>query len=1504
MPEQQFQPLWSKEQLKQFTSLYDGKGHLLSPENKQKIEQHAAHYNVPYYEGDAGLMDIIAGASKGFLEGFTASVIRPDDAPKSQAEALARKMGHLVGFAPSILAGPFGKLAKAARRRNLSFIARPAEAIAGASTYVKSAPMWAADKVTGFAGKKATKALKDMGFGNLDKLTGVQKVLFGGATRNVAQQAFHLGIASATGSVRDGVDATWDAFLGGATAGAVFGVVGNLTYPTLKAGLKSTNPKTVKKFETALKTIAGSGFQGGMAKAHGASTPEQVYEYLLGAYFGGHAQPWTRAAAGKFRNKIFKQGTQGTKAERELHAQWELTGRDVEQHPEFHKQPEEVQAALKENQRELFLADLADTPEQLLEMGPYVLKLLKDRGVFAEREATKFTEEGFKDEGEYVDGEAVVKVTESSIKHGTYSATTGNVGDTVIAKILGRYGIPTINYVPIWGRKKGDKVVGLDRELSEEQLHESAGAINKAAEQFTSKDPKTGERIPFDISKMDSNDRMQIAKSYWAIKNAKSVYIISQMAGHKRMVADQHNKWPERMAKDMGKDVYVMNMTDGKWLKWQPNLNSYRYIKGDNLPPKPPKGIAVIARNDVAKYEKVVEPAMRKFLGAYNKIQPVSDVIASRAKKAMQNKANALKDLITKRENLEFALEAATKENNEIAMESLAKNIEANKEAIIALESAAVGEVVDNAVQEEAKQTASDADAVIADTRKIGKKALQFVTDNLEKVWTAGHDTPFAQREARIELTNEIDYLLKEVGKKGSLENKSEELVTNINDLLSTKYSITDAKDLLGDNAHGELRQWLSRYNLGKRVIHLRSDGTKVMRMTDDANPVSIAGTRKMQEEPELMIERVAKEAGLDVNETTLMMLDHASLKAEDGRLYDSDLSKMRDSKPKEYKALIKNAHEWAEQNDMYIFGGASDKDRLYFVKHHPQGDKLAMADAIRTKVISAKDLRNSRTQSGLSKEQHDKIYMSNLLYDLSLNGLDINPANLKKMLTEPGFITGSAGHNKRAQIWFTNAYPGDAKFIKDNYREEVSIPGKVLKSGQDIEAEFENWVDNSNYSPKAKQDIVRRTHFYEFDKQGKFIRDNYDRDKSAIEFAAIDRGTEKYIFDEATGTFRDIADKPTKKTISMLNANGKYNISIVRDMDRIIKDYKLKSLENIDNPEHVDGAIIVSDKLLNAINKDAGVPFSGQNKSFIISPHKEHGALLGKFMFHSAGKELSKQMEADGLHMIMQESAVKQRGTRDIGSYDIVNGKLDMQGTNRYEIGPEDLRMSYSVYGSDHFFEPQRLPKQVMMNMLHQSFNKMDQDVINASFEKIIGSRWKGDEAAGGYNEKLLNYIKSAETGKQNEANIKDLMDNIEKIGVSEIIDAMKHENVPELSSAIYQRMLKINKEHLENDMLEGQIRKTDYTNSMAELSEFNSITDRVIKIATEISQEAAKAGFRVTADSIFNHKFVRDFRMKAVQNFIVNSATKPHMGNSGASYMRPYDKALQHNLDKANPP
>ena len=1431
MEQQQFQPLWTKEQLKQFTSLYQGRGHLLSPENKQKIEQHSAYYNVPFYEGETSTMGMIKSLGQGFLEGFSANIYKAKDAPMSQAEAMAKNIGHLVGFAPGVLSKPTRMLFKGSAGRKASQMAE------WANKY--SAPMYTADLATKHAAKAAKGALEIVGVKNVDTLGSVGKLLAGGATRNITRQAFHLGVASSVGAWRDGIDGMMQAFMGGASAGAVFGAigesVGNQSYVNLKSLFE--NPKTVARGHTTLKALAGSLYQGGMATAHGATSPEQVYEYLLGAYFGGGAVNWRKAEATKFVQKVQEKAAKGSKAEKEVHAKWlDEHGAELSKHPDFYENPLEVQRELIRNQEQFF-----GIPEDNITRAA-AFKLAKELGIKPDRDDYTLTKEGFRDKGEYVDGEAVVEVRETQLKKQGYSGTTGTHADAGLASIAGEYGIPSINFVPFRGPK--DKIVGMDRKLTEIQQAEAIPHIERAAETLTSPRVVEGktEWIPRDITKLSTAERSAISKNYWAVKNAKTVYLVAPIehaAG--RNVKGFGVEWAAEFAKNLNKEIYVLDhVTPDRqgWYRW--GGKRFERLSGkDKLPPKPPVNMALIGAQHSEK-APLVHGMLRDFFGKHLKRKPIVDEVKKRARTLAKNQRKEVEELLEGKANLEKVIAdyKAEKQTDEVITNLAAaeKSLEGVNAKLKTLQDSLTEKTIETDTREDIKETVEAVDSMEdlegTAARKVGRKSLQFVTDYFKDFWgsESGNFTPFAQREARIELSEVVSDILKDITKntKGTTNNRSEEAVTLINDYLESVYSNKVSSKMkkrlqdgfLSEESIGEVRQWITRRNLGQPVIHLQSDGVTFNRMPNDEAPISRAGNRKLQEEPQTVLETVYKELVGETATPDLMLLDHVTIKDKaTGKNIDLDLSRFRANHAKEYKEFIKNIHNKADKEGYYIFGGVSDRDKLYFSKYHPEVEStdISIPHAMRKKMFNAKEFKLSRAEAakqGINKKHHDKIFMSNMLYDLSFNGMPANKKSLDIILDPKNdFITGSAKFNKRMQIWFTPAWKGDKDFVKDNY---------VDKNGN-----------------------------------------------------------------------------------SLLNGKDGYNTIFVKDGESIVKEAGLKSLENIQNPEHMDGGIIVEQRLLDVMNKDYGVPESGQNKSFIVSRHPELGAMLGKFMFHGAGDKLSAAMRKQGLHMIIPDSASKQRGARKQGDYNVKvekNGEAGIYsrwGAEVYNIDPTDVRGSFSVFGSNHFFEAQRLPKQVMMNMLQTAFEPMDQKVIDKAFEDIIGERWAGQDK---YNELVTDYLNRAIEGKQNEANVEHIINNIESVGIRDILRAMKSEHAPELSEAIYQKMLKVSRETLQTDLEAGDISRAEFKEYAAEVSEFNSVTDRVVKLATQISEQASRNGYDITADSIYNHKFVRDFRMRAVQNFLVNTATKPKLNNSGAAFMRPYDQALQMNLDKAN--
>ena len=108
-----------------------------------------------------------------------------------------------------------------------------------------------------------------------------------------------------------------------------------------------------------------------------------------------------------------------------------------------------------------------------------------------------------------------------------------------------------------------------------------------------------------------------------------------------------------------------------------------------------------------------------------------------------------------------------------------------------------------------------------------------------------------------------------------------------------------------------------------------------------------------------------------------------------------------------------------------------------------------------------------------------------------------------------------------------------------------------------------------------------------------------------------------------------------------------------------VVNDHKIEQL--------TDGVFSMRDDVLKWHGRDSGIfdgapGGDGHVKSFIvrkgqlegeIGKEKNYGGLLGKYMGHSSGKNLSKWMEDNGIHGIIFKSGAKQMGLRDTHTYE-----------------------------------------------------------------------------------------------------------------------------------------------------------------------------------------------------------------------------------------------------------
>lgn len=167
--------------------------------------------------------------------------------------------------------------------------------------------------------------------------------------------------------------------------------------------------------------------------------------------------------------------------------------------------------------------------------------------------------------------------------------------------------------------------------------------------------------------------------------------------------------------------------------------------------------------------------------------------------------------------------------------------------------------------------------------------------------------------------------------------------------------------------------------------------------------------------------------------------------------------------------------------------------------RHFNKANLFKLKSEFRDRFTKGKDTMTAAQ----ANKYFDRAFKSNVLWGLSMNGMDITPANIKTIMGK-GFINNATAFNKRSQIWMTDSFSGQ----KDFYTDKIS----------------------------------------DMSKQGNF----------------------RYMI-----------------------------VKDLKDIDAKL-DHRDISLDSIQNPEHVDGAILARRDVLTANNKDAGTASDAtQNKSF-----------------------------------------------------------------------------------------------------------------------------------------------------------------------------------------------------------------------------------------------------------------------------------------------------------------
>ena len=1301
----EFRPQWDEGTLRKIISSYKQNPSAYPETYKQTIQQHADYHGVPFYPGEFSIADALTDLGAGFIEGFT--TLHIGEEPDNEYEAIFKNLGHLAGFAPGIISAPLSAAAKVTKSASLLTAANMARKLND-----KSVPMFAAKKATEFAKKNVKPFLQQ---GRLAKHSAVKTAsdfMLGQRARHIAEGAFHLGTASAVSAWQGGVDQMMSAFVQGGAAGGVFRSIGNFINTGDKMGDKIA------------KTLSGSLFMGLPSTIQGATTPEQVYQYVMGAWFGGQERPWTVAKGAKYMEQFVKDAKDNPQLR---------VAMDPTESPKWKELPIEAQEVTKEMFTQRF-----GNPEQ---NRAAVWHLAEKLGVDVETASRQLEDLGAYQEVAGPEGTKVRLKPGSLAEFGNFVITSGQKG---LESFIARLGykrkdrIANINMVTADEAKyiKKKETPGVTHKLGSLELAEANQAITQADNVLGR---LTGDKPPKNLD--------LIRKNYFVVKNADALYLSGNLLTYtnpktkkkytsKRMLAGAPG-WAAQMAVDMKKPVYVYETKQKKWMKYKPSAKGF----APELPSKPPRAMGFISGSFVSKDSK------EAFRGLFDKYFP-EEIKPKEVEKA--------------------------------------KEIEADEKDLKHLEDADTGSQPTN-------------------NKEVGIAAFRFVKNYMKNAPAFKGLAPGIKETTMLETMDKLHNLIpKYKNEPGETGNRSESLLKDIQEEFKFQLSGRELED-----AQGFLRQWLSRVNNDKPIKHLTADGDseRIYSMSDD-NPVNAAGQRKLNREPDKIIDSLWQKL-TGKKERAFAVLDHIVIRDKSGNK-EIDISRYRNhwkyGEDSYNRLLSRGMQHWAKEENggFYYFGGKGADDRLYFMKYHPKTNDVKTTDVKRffnrADYFQLKEdfvKRFSKFHKvGLTKRQareyFDKAFKSNLLWTLETNGLEYNNTNIKKILGQ-GFIGDAKGWNKRSQIWLTDSYAGDKEFYQ----------GKGLE------------LENGNF---------------------------------------------KYMIEA------DLTPKQQK-----LNH----------------KDVSLKSSEN---PESMDGAITVRDDVIDILNLDAGQPASGQNKSFIISPHNERGALLGKYMFHSAGKEQSDVMKESGLHMIIHDSAAKQMGTRKLNT--------------EYQLDPSHIKFNYSVKQGPEMVNNQALKKQLLNSLVEAlAFSPKTKDgvnmndIVNDIFDTMIEPRYKGTEEA---NAGLEAYLRKLST-----ASDKELMRELDKldwdnIGLGRLVTAMHQKGNQLFARKAYDIMLAKRKESLIEEFEAGELDAKLYKEEMAELEDFNSLTNRMINEGRKAAIERGKPENQL---AIFTHNFVNDYRMKVLSNWVINQATKPKINNSGAARMRPYDRFLREESDHINP-
>ena len=721
----------------------------------------------------------------------------------------------------------------------------------------------------------------------------------------------------------------------------------------------------------------------------------------------------------------------------------------------------------------------------------------------------------------------------------------------------------------------------------------------------------------------------------------------------------------------------------------------------------------------------------------------------------------------------------------------------------------------------------TDIGAAIEKGMFFSKRTENWVKRNLEQVWNKPDvepDTEKARALLSFDIENQWLSMVKTARKEGT-PNPSDEMIGWLRSTYGADVDQT-GKNFWRQSGERMLKSrhvpMLTTFNgelheLGKRD----KEGER--------NHLNAAGNRKsLREEPKLIDEVHANATirnGEESSDRAYMILDHAVVTIPNRGNVELELIVLADHFYREaqdqlisekgtedYYTLVKglalrkfqdyhaNNFKAMDERGYFYYGGKGDAGRQYFVKYHPEtAGKVTSLDKQISKIRKVfeqhgitryafnkafkEDMSEWNEALGAeTKGEHQRMsdmfkraYISNVLYELELNGYSTDFNNLKTVLKD-GFINSAKAFNKRQQIWFTSGFSSNPEFIR-------SFKGE------------------------------------------------------------------------------------NNKAIDDLSNQGGWNVALIKDDAELLWG---------------DGAIYGRSDAIDAQNADWGMPSEGgAHKSFIVSSldgaaPTNKGAILGKYMVHTASEPLQKFMKKKHIHFLIPESSAKQYGVRNLGTLKWVNGKPTLIGTVE-NLPIESFKGVFSDKVDSHSIDVQRVPKQMMSNLTPFAYKRIGERVIDDMYNTLSQTEFNGDAE---YNELLAQYLRSPSDNKDM---LPGLIKNIDNIGIRPLLDAIKQPGAEGFANAAYASIQKINTNIINEMVAAGEMSYSESQNPNVEISQHSLVHDRMMRYSGE------------SIASVL-HKYARDYRMATMRNYVVHRLTRPRVHNSFSARMRPFDLGLRH--------